>query len=556
VTPSYHRVLPSSSSNPAPELAGKFLGEICPISSHLEILEDIFPVNHLLWLDCRQNPPSTVYRVSQAKFLEEHLISLTLNLYQVYQSSLQKEEFILLSTANSIFPNAIHNQFKNSQIQTGLLLLLNPTEENPVILAIYHSEINYCWSIKEIKTVKKVCYQALVAEQKNQELKRLRQNSHALTFQINQKLNANISAASFFKETLEMITKFFGFTQAFIIQTNRNKFVIIHQWIGEYEDLIDIKDREDWLGNQLADRLLQHTSQLFCTSENNNHTNILTLPIIVKEDFYGFLVLATESTELQLSEEELDNLVAVGQQIALGIYHEQNQEFLDETVHELRNPLVGILGFARVLQEQIYGELNEKQLQYINLIANSGEYLRDLVNDFLDLSRVGAEREELYLEKFAVEDLCLAALALVKERAAQQGLELCLEIGKNVDFFLADQRRLKQILVNLLSNAVKFTEIGSVTLKVEYQTYNLAFSVIDTGIGIAPEDQSKLFRPFGQIKKHPLARKQKGSGLGLALSRKLAQLHGGDITLISEVGKGTCLTVLIPGQEISSVKQF
>jgi signal transduction histidine kinase len=207
---------------------------------------------------------------------------------------------------------------------------------------------------------------------------------------------------------------------------------------------------------------------------------------------------------------------------------------------------VGILGFARVLEEQIYGILNDKQLQYMNLIANSGAYLKDLINDFLDLSRIDADKEELSLEKFAVEDLCLASLSLVQQRAEEGGLDCRLEIAKNVNFCRADQRRLKQILVNLLANAIKFTETGSVTLKVECEKQQLIFSIIDTGIGIELEDQKKLFRPFGQIKKHSLTRKHKGSGLGLALSRKLAQLHGGDITLTSEIGKGTCLMVVIP----------
>ena len=190
--------------------------------------------------------------------------------------------------------------------------------------------------------------------------------------------------------------------------------------------------------------------------------------------------------------------------------------------------------------------MNDKQLQYINLIANSGAYLKDLINDFLDLSRIDADKEELSLEKFAVEDLCLASLSLVQQRAEEGGLDCRLEIAKNVNFCRADQRRLKQILVNLLANAIKFTETGSVTLKVECEKQQLIFSIIDTGIGIELEDQKKLFRPFGQIKKHPLTRKHKGTGLGLALSRKLAQLHGGDITLTSEIGKGTCLMVVIP----------
>jgi signal transduction histidine kinase len=213
--------------------------------------------------------------------------------------------------------------------------------------------------------------------------------------------------------------------------------------------------------------------------------------------------------------------------------------------HEFRTPLTGILGFSRLLQDEIYGSLNSKQKQYVNGIATSGEHLLSLVNDFLDLSKIEANREELYLETVAVEDICLASMAIVQPRATEGGLTLRLEIAPDVDFCKVDQRRLKQILVNLLSNAIKFTEVGSVTLQAKRQQNLLKLSVIDTGIGIDEADQQQLFQPFQQIHNH-LSRKHKGTGLGLVLSRKLAQLHGGDITLNSEKGKGSCFTVHVP----------
>lgn len=221
------------------------------------------------------------------------------------------------------------------------------------------------------------------------------------------------------------------------------------------------------------------------------------------------------------------------------------QEFISHLNHELRSPIAAILGFTRMLKEEIYGSLNDKQMQYIKAMATTGEHALDLINDYLDLAKVNADKEELEPEKLAVEDICQASLAIVREKASKKGLQLNLDIDDEVDFCLADKLRLQQILVNLLSNAVKFTQFGSVTLKITPQENNLQFSVIDTGIGINEENQKKLFQPFQQIK-NPVSRGEKGTGLGLALSRKLAILHGGDIKLTSQFGKGSCFTLYIP----------
>ena len=221
------------------------------------------------------------------------------------------------------------------------------------------------------------------------------------------------------------------------------------------------------------------------------------------------------------------------------------EEYFSHLNHELRSPIAAILSFAGMLKEEIYGALNAKQMQYVCAALTTGEHLLDLVNNYLDIAKINAHREELYCENLPVEDICQASVAIVQEKARIKGLDLILDIGDNIDFCFADKLRLKQVLVNLLTNAVKFTESGSVTLQVKSDQKMLSFAVIDTGIGISEEDCQKLFQPFQQIN-NSSNRRNKGTGLGLALSKKLAQLHGGDIVLTSKIGKGSCFCVSIP----------
>jgi signal transduction histidine kinase len=179
--------------------------------------------------------------------------------------------------------------------------------------------------------------------------------------------------------------------------------------------------------------------------------------------------------------------------------------------------------------------------------------LLELINDLLDLSKIEAGKEELVLETLVVEDVCQACLSLIRERAHERQLQLIFAIAPDVSTCVADQRRLKQILFNLLANAVKFTEAGAITLQVTKQPLAgeagdrnmLQFAVIDTGIGISEIDQALLFQPFQQVS-GGLDRNYEGTGLGLALSKKLAQLHEGDITLQSTLGQGSCFTLYLP----------
>ena len=220
-------------------------------------------------------------------------------------------------------------------------------------------------------------------------------------------------------------------------------------------------------------------------------------------------------------------------------------EFLANMSHELRTPLSNIIGLSSVLLEEVFGSLNDRQKHYVDTISKSGYELLDLINELLDLAKIEAGREELVLETISIEEVCQESVSSFRAQANRQGLELSLEIAPDVNICTADRRRLKQILLNLLSNALKFTNTGCVKLKVDKDSNYFRFAVIDTGIGIASEDLAKLFQPFQQLDSG-LARKYGGTGLGLVLSKNLATLHGGDITVESELGRGSCFTLLLP----------
>jgi signal transduction histidine kinase len=219
-------------------------------------------------------------------------------------------------------------------------------------------------------------------------------------------------------------------------------------------------------------------------------------------------------------------------------------EFLANMNHELRTPLSNIINLSSVLLDEVFGSLNDRQKQYVNAIYTSGYDLLELINELLDLAKIEAGRQELYLEPICLEEVCRESIASVEAQANSRGLELSLEIAPDVTICMADRRRVKQILLNLLSNAIKFTNRGYVKLKVDKESNYLRLMVIDTGIGIAAENLAKLFKPFEQINRG-LNSKYGGTGLGLALSKNLASLHGGDITVESELGRGSCFTLIL-----------
>jgi signal transduction histidine kinase len=221
-------------------------------------------------------------------------------------------------------------------------------------------------------------------------------------------------------------------------------------------------------------------------------------------------------------------------------------EFLANVSHELRTPLNAIIGFSEVLGEKMFGELNEKQSEYVDDIVSSGRHLLSLINDILDLSKIEAGRMELELTKFDLPAALETALLLVRERATRHGVRLERVIDERLGEFVGDERKLKQVLLNLLSNAVKFTtEKGQIRVEATLGDGSVIMSVADTGIGIAPQDQELIFEEFRQVGTD-YARRHEGTGLGLSLTRKFVEMHGGKIWVESELGKGSTFTFTLP----------
>jgi PAS domain S-box-containing protein len=297
---------------------------------------------------------------------------------------------------------------------------------------------------------------------------------------------------------------------------------------------------------------------------------VLFSPIWDTQGLIGAIALL-QSQPHHFTQDEILLIEQVASQCTLAIRHSRQLDLLEtknqelstlnrvkaeiiaNTSHELRTPLTAIMGFSSVLLEECFGNLNQKQKEYVERIYSSGQYLLELINDILDMSRIEAGRLELDLQIVFISEITESAVSLIRERAIAQGLSLEVEVANNLEYLVADPMRLKQILINLLTNAVKFTPKGSVGLRVYHScdtindcpTDKINFTVWDTGIGIAPSDQLKLFSPFSQIHTS-LSRQFPGTGLGLAIARRLAELHGGTITLESHLGKGTSFTLQMP----------
>jgi PAS domain S-box-containing protein len=223
-------------------------------------------------------------------------------------------------------------------------------------------------------------------------------------------------------------------------------------------------------------------------------------------------------------------------------------DFLANMSHELRTPLNAILGMSEGLQEQVFGVLNERQIKAVATIERSGKHLLELINDILDLAKIEAGKLELQKSFTSVKLLCNTSLSFIKQAVFKKNISTEAQIPADVRDIEVDERRMRQVLINLLSNAVKFTpEGGQITLvvKLDRLQQTIQFSVADTGIGIAPEDMPKLFQSFVQIDSR-LNRQYSGTGLGLALVKRIVELHEGTVDVVSTKGQGSCFTVTLP----------
>jgi signal transduction histidine kinase/putative methionine-R-sulfoxide reductase with GAF domain len=296
------------------------------------------------------------------------------------------------------------------------------------------------------------------------------------------------------------------------------------------------------------------------------YRSVATVPLLRRDDVLGTLVV-TRQDPSAFADDELGLLQTFADQAVIAIENarllselqrrtqelevasQHKSEFLANMSHELRTPLNAIIGFSEVLTERMFGELNEKQEEYLRDIYASGQHLLSLINDILDLSKIEAGRMELELTDFDLPTAIGNALTLVGERAGRRAIALHQAVDRRLGQIRGDERKIKQVLLNLLSNAVKFTpEGGRVDVRATVSDGRAEVSVTDTGIGIAPEDQEAVFEEFRQV--GTADKKVEGTGLGLTLSRKFIELHGGRIWVESQVGVGSTFTFTIPVRRV------
>jgi len=303
--------------------------------------------------------------------------------------------------------------------------------------------------------------------------------------------------------------------------------------------------------------------------QTNGHKSELAAPLMLRGEVIDSLGIKREDTDTW-SEEEIAAVEAIANQIALALENarlSQEQEktivklkevdrlksdFLASMSHELRTPLNSIIGFADILLQGIDGPLSDNAITDITAIHNSGKHLLALINDILDLSKIEAGRMELMRSALSIEDIFRDVAASVSSLLTEKPIELRQQVEPNLPPVWADSLRLTQVIINLVSNAIKFTDEGSVTMGAErHGDKFLHLYVQDTGIGIPQDKFDLVFEHFRQIDSRN-NRKYQGTGMGLAIARQLVQLHGGEMWLESEVGKGSTFHFTIPVAEEKS----
>jgi signal transduction histidine kinase len=229
----------------------------------------------------------------------------------------------------------------------------------------------------------------------------------------------------------------------------------------------------------------------------------------------------------------------------LRLASQHKSQFLANMSHELRTPLNAILGYTELMVDGIYGDLPEKAAGVLERVQNNGKHLLALINDVLDLSKIEAGQLVLTLEDYALPDVVQSVVTATEALASTKGLKMRADVAPGLPMGRGDARRLSQVLLNLVGNAVKFTDEGEVAIGARAENGSFVLTVRDTGPGIAPEDQGKIFEEFQQVDSSN-TRKKGGTGLGLAISKRIVEMHGGRVSVDSEVGHGATFRVSLP----------
>jgi signal transduction histidine kinase len=460
------------------------------------------------------------------------------------------------------------------------------------VLAVHQCSTPRYWQDHEIDLVQQLAVQVAIAIQQAQlfsQLQQQTQREHLLN-QLSQTLNSIHDSKPILQEIVNRTGTSFAVDRA-LICTFDQEIRVLAEWrkddqvvsmldfqapLEAWPDLLDpqsdFNQRRPFYSFDYSKAPLTPTR--LRQIQQDQTRSVLSVPIFIHDKLFGSLSLQTTTHYRSFTEEEIQFLCRIADHTAIALYNAQSYDYLERQVnqrtqeleqekriseaasrakseflatmsHELRTPLNAILGLSQILQQQIFGDLSSKQLDYVNHIHSSGEHLLTLINDILDLAKVEAGRETLSPTAISISDLCDYCLNLMQQQALEQGLKLVSEVDPLAGTCIADERRLKQILLNLLSNAIKFTPAGTVSLIVKKEPEGTSFSILDTGIGIPADKLSLLFQPFSQLDSQ-LSRRYPGTGLGLALSDKLARLHGGTITVESRVDQGSRFVLYLP----------
>lgn len=556
-----------------------------------DMLHEALQISRCLIFLSDANQQMTVRYVSHATHERASLLGMNSLIFEHYRESLVQGQQIVLSS--SLPPPTSEIQQFVDRFKTATLLL-TPLVYQQVCLggiSLHECETDREWAEDEMALMQAIADQCAIAIHQAKLFQQLQKQAERETLlnQISRTINSSLDPNYILQEIVQLTGKCFRVDRVLILTLDhyikaRNEWrshvdvpSLLHlkmpaqEWADALAPHSEFREHRVLYVPQFQQLPLQPESRK--QLENARSASLLAVPIFIREELFGALALTTLECRT-FTQDEIHLLQRISDQAAIALYNAQSYERLEKQVkertqeleqekllsdaanrtkteflanmsHELRTPLTGILGFSSLLLKQVFGSLNSKQERYLSGIHSCGEHLLELINDLLDLSKIEAGREELVLEPILVGEICEACLSMVQEIANDRGLQLALTIDPDIEICIADKRRLRQILFNLLSNAVKFTDVGCVRLVVSQTPTMLQFTVIDTGIGISQTDQLRLFQPFEQLNTG-LNKKYQGTGLGLALARKLAMLHGGDITVTSQLEQGSRFTLHLP----------
>lgn len=461
------------------------------------------------------------------------------------------------------------------------------------VLVAHHCSSPRQWQNFETDLLEKLATQVAIAIQQAQLFSQVHQQAarERLLNEISRAVSSSFDPEEILQEIVKQTGECFGVDRVIIFSLNSEVGQVLNEWrakdsvVSMLHFRLPRPDWPDWhrfTATTASQRMFHapHCAYLpaspawIAQTQVASIRSVLSVPILIRGELFGGLSLHTTTTCRSFSEDEIQLLERISDQAAIALYKARSYEHLEQLVqartqeleaekllseaanrakseflanmsHELRTPLNAIIGLSQLLEQEIFGGLTPKQKEYVACIQGSGQHLLALINDILDLSKIEAGREEIAPALLSIQEICTYCLRSLQESAAEKGLQLACRIQTQTDTFVADERRLKQMLLNLLTNAVKFTPAGSVALIVESEAQGISFTVADTGIGISSEQLPLLFQPFVQLDSQ-LNRQYEGTGLGLALTRKLARLHGGDVTVRSSSGQGSQFTLYLP----------